>query len=156
MAEKKPSTDSSTPKRRHPGQFKPGQSGNPKGKPKGARNRITRAMEELLDQDGEAITKRAAELAKLGHPVALRLCLERLLPPVRERPMQFALPKLEKPQDAPKAIAAIVEAVAVGDLTPSEAATLTGLVEVFRKAFDTADLMDRLAQLETAINERNT
>lgn len=155
MAEKKPSTDSSTPKRRNPGQFKPGQSGNPMGKPKGTRNRITRAMEELLEQDGEAITKRAAELAKLGHPVALRLCLERLLPPVRERPMQFALPQLATAQDAPAAMAAILTAVANGELTPGEAETLTGLVETFRRALETADLERRIAAIEQQQQEKS-
>ncbi len=37
-------------------QWQKGVSGNPKGKPKGATNHATRAMEKLLDGQGEAIT----------------------------------------------------------------------------------------------------
>jgi Family of unknown function (DUF5681) len=57
--------------------FKPGKSGNPSGKPKGARNKTTVAMEKLLDDDAATITSKAIELAKNGDLTALRLCLER-------------------------------------------------------------------------------
>ena len=46
--------------------FKPGKSGNPQGRPKGARNKTTVATEQLLDCEAEAITKKAIELAKSG------------------------------------------------------------------------------------------
>jgi hypothetical protein len=46
--------------------FKPGKSGNPQGRPKGARNKTTVATEQLLDGEAEAITKKAIELAKSG------------------------------------------------------------------------------------------
>ena len=49
--------------------FKPGKSGNPSGKPKGARNKTTVAMEKLLDDDAATITSKAIELAKNGTPV---------------------------------------------------------------------------------------
>ena len=61
--------------------FKPGQSGNPLGRPKGARNRATIAAEALLDGEAEALTRKAIELALDGDTTALRLCLERLMPP---------------------------------------------------------------------------
>jgi len=60
--------------------FQPGQSGNPDGRPKGARNAATVAAEVLLDGEAEAITRKCVELAKEGDTVALRLCLERILP----------------------------------------------------------------------------
>jgi uncharacterized protein DUF5681 len=46
--------------------FKPGQSGNPKDRPKGARNRATIAAESLLDGEAEALTRKAIELAWLA------------------------------------------------------------------------------------------
>ena len=53
--------------------FQPGQSGNPKGKPKGARNRAPLAAEVLLDGEAEALTRKAIELALAGDTVALRI-----------------------------------------------------------------------------------
>ena len=67
--------------------FKAGQSGNPGGRPKGALNKATLATQALLDGEAEALTRKAVELAKDGNPVALRLCLERLLPPGRIGPL---------------------------------------------------------------------
>ena len=61
--------------------FKPGQSGNPSGRPKGALNKATLATQALLDGKAEALTRKAVELAKNGNLVALGLCLDRLLPP---------------------------------------------------------------------------
>ena len=44
--------------------FKPGQSGNPAGRPKGARNKTTLAVEALLDGDAEALTREAIEKSR--------------------------------------------------------------------------------------------
>jgi hypothetical protein len=65
--------------------------GNP-GKPKGARHRTTLAAEALLDGEAEALARKAVELALAGDTLALRLCLDRILPPRRDRPIAFRLP----------------------------------------------------------------
>jgi hypothetical protein len=72
--------------------FVKGESGNPAGRPKGARNRTTLAAEALLDGQAEAITQKAIDLALDGDLVALRLCLERVLPTRRERRVSFEMP----------------------------------------------------------------
>lgn len=38
-------------------QFEEGQSGNPAGRPKGARNRTTLAMQALLEGEADALTR---------------------------------------------------------------------------------------------------
>jgi hypothetical protein len=139
-------TEKTVPKQLRP--FRPGRSGNPSGRPKGARNRATLAMEALLDGEAEELTRKAIELAKCGDMGALRLCMDRLLPARRDRAVNFALPKLETPADAVKANAALVEAVAEGELTPSEAAELAKLVEGFTRTVDLHDIQARLDKLE--------
>jgi hypothetical protein len=59
------------------GRFKPGQSGNPAGKPKGARHKTTLAMEALLEGEAEGPTRKAVEMALAGDTTAMRLCFER-------------------------------------------------------------------------------
>ena len=113
------------------GAFKPGESGNPAGRPRGSRNKTTLAIEALLDGEAEALTRKAIERALQGDPQALRLCLDRIAPPRRDRPTPFALPALAEAADARDAFAAVVRAVAEGELTPSEAVTLAGLIEQF-------------------------
>ena len=134
--------------------FQKGQSGNPLGKPKGARHRVTVAAETLLEGEAEAITRKAIELAKGGDGPALRLCMDRILPARRDRPIFFNLPPLTKAADAVEANAALVAAVAAGKLTPSEAGDLSKLVEGYVRAVEATDILDRLAKLEAATLKR--
>jgi hypothetical protein len=53
--------------------FKPGQSGNPKGRPKGALNKTTRAARVLLENEAADLTRKLVELGKGGDLTALRL-----------------------------------------------------------------------------------
>ena len=99
------------------GHFRKGASGNPHGRPAGARNKALLAMEALLDGEAESITRVAVDKAKEGDATALRLCLERILPPRKDRPVSFSLPQLGTVTDAPAATAAIV--AATGSTRPS-------------------------------------
>ena len=86
--------------------FEPGNS----GRTKGSRNKATLALEALLDGEAEALTRKAIEMALEGDTTAMRLVMDRIMPPRKDRPVLFALPKLETPADAVKATAALVEA----------------------------------------------
>jgi hypothetical protein len=146
-ADNSPRKNGGTTRRKVPEgkRFRPG---NP-GRPPGSRNKTTLALEALLDGEAELVTRKAIEMAKDGDSIAMRLVLDRLLPPRRDRPVNFALPKLETPADAVKATAAIAEAVASGDLTPMEAGEMAKLVEGFTRAFEIHDIDKRLSLLET-------
>jgi len=85
---------------------------------RGAWNKATLATQALLDGEAEALTRKVVELAKDGNPVVLWLCLERILPPRKDRPISFALPKIKGAEDLPKVLGAILEAVAQGEITP--------------------------------------
>jgi hypothetical protein len=80
---------------------KPFEPGSP-GRPKGARHKATLAAEALLDGEAEALTRKAIELAKEGDIAALRICLDRIIPPRKDRPVAFELPKIENVGDAAK------------------------------------------------------
>lgn len=137
---------------KHSGRFKPGQSGNPAGKPRGSRNKATLAVEELLDGEAETITRKAIELAKAGDMTAIRLCMDRIAPPRKDRPVTFALPQLQAPADAVGAAAAIVLAVASGELTPWEAGDLSRVVDAYTRTLEARHLEARLARLEADAN----
>jgi hypothetical protein len=128
--------------------FKSGQSGNPGGRPKGSLNKATLASQALLDGEAEALTRKVVELAKDGNSLALRLCLERILPPRKDRPITFTIPQLEGAQDLPQALKAILEAVAQGEITPGEGHTLTAMLDAYRKGLETVDHEARITALE--------
>jgi hypothetical protein len=129
------------------GKFAPGVSGNPAGRPKGARNRATMLAQELLDDDGEAIMRKAIEQAKAGEPVALRLCIERILPR-RANVVELILPEIRKANDVADACAAVIEAAAAGRISLQEAREFMLLLSDQRKAIETHDLAVRIEMLE--------
>jgi hypothetical protein len=132
------------------GRFRKGRSGNPKGRPAGARNKATQSAELLLDGEAEALTRRAVELALAGDGMALRLCLERIIPPRRGRPVQLGLQPVRGAADLGGTMAAITTAAIDGAITPGEAAELARVVEIFVRAVETSDFERRLKELEEA------
>jgi hypothetical protein len=88
----------------------------------------------MLAGEAEALTRKAVELALVGAPTAMRLCLERILPRCREYMVKFALAPIEsaltgqarglKAHDVAGAMKAVTSALAGGMITPGEAATI--------------------------------
>src|SRR5215510_14568530 len=124
--------------------FVKGQSGCPAGKPKGARHRTTLAAEALLDGEAELLTRKAVELALGGDIAALRLCLERVIPPRRHRPISFNLPAITCAADAAVAMGVIATSVAAGEIASAEAAELGKLVEAYTNALQVGEFDARL------------
>lgn len=128
--------------------FPKGRSANPAGRPKGARNRATIIAEALLDGEAEVITRSAIESAKRGEPVALRLCMERILPPRRDRPINFDLGSIKCSSDASKVMSSLLSSVARGDVSPADAEAVGRLVETWLRSFEATELEGRLKLLE--------
>jgi hypothetical protein len=95
----------------------------------------------LLDGEALGLTRRAVEAALAGDMLAMKLCLERVLPRCHERPVIFSLPSLaaigngeiDEPslQNVSRAMNAVTTALACGEITPGEAATIAGVYETF-------------------------
>lgn len=128
--------------------FKPGQSGNPNGRPPGSRNKTTIAVQALLQGQAEALTQKAIDAGLEGDMTALKLCLDRVYPSIKELPLNIKLPAMMSAQDLPIITAAIIKSVSSGELLPSEAEKLSKLVDIHRQAIETADFDARLKVLE--------
>lgn len=128
--------------------FERGQSGNPKGRPKGARNHATVLAEALLDGEADAITRKLIDTALEGDTTALRLCLERLLPPRRGRPVAFELPKIKTAADAIHASSLVLTACAAGSLSPGEASEIVNLISSHVRLLEMSEIEARLTALE--------
>src|SRR5262245_14944674 len=131
--------------------FERGKSGNPKGRPKGARNRVTVLAEALLDDEAEAVIRKLIEKAKEGDTTAMRLCLERLMPPRRGRPVAFELPtKVETAADAVRASWLVLAECAAGNMSPGEASEIMGLISSHIRLLEKTEIEARLTALEKA------
>jgi hypothetical protein len=94
------------------------------------------------------LTQKAIEKAIEGDTTALRLCLDRLAPPRKDRHITIDLPRVRTAADAVAASATVVGAVAAGELTPGEGEAFTRILDSFTKALEASDLEERLARLE--------
>lgn len=127
--------------------FKPGASGNPTGRPKGIKDRRV-ALRDIFEAHADELAQTAIKLALSGDVAALRICIDRIIPPVREDRLQVALPDITDAAGCTEAQAAIMKAVASGELLPSQGEALAGLVEHRRRAIETTEIMKRLEALE--------
>ena len=84
---------------------------------------------------------------------ALRLCMERLCPPRKDRPISFALPSIASVSDIVGAQGALIAAVASGEVTPSEAGEVSKLLDAYARAVEVSELAERIAKLEARTNQ---
>ena len=101
-------------------------------------------------RSGNPLTRKAVELALAGDPAALRLCLERIVGPYRERAVEFVMPPIRNPGDLPSAMGALADAVAQGAVTPREAMQLGHVVDAYVRAVEATEFERRLRALEAA------
>jgi hypothetical protein len=165
------------------GRFKKGQSGNPAGRPRGRRDERVLFAQALFDGEAEAIITKCIEMAKEGDRVCIKLCIERILPPVRSRPVRLDIPEAtakideeagrddeilplrdtdeDEAEDGEAAaeetttaeaidgaMAAVVRAMAEGELSPAEALTAAQVVDMRRRTLETVEFERRLTHLE--------
>jgi hypothetical protein len=133
------------------GKFAAGASGNPAGRPLGSRNRSSLLAHELLNADGELIVRKAIEMAKGGEPVALRLCIERIVPR-RSGVVELALPSIRRAEDVAEACAAVISSAAAAEISLQEAREFMQLLESQRRAIETQDLAVRIELLERGVD----
>lgn len=133
------------------GPGKPFQPGNHfgRGRPRGSRNKSKLPLVVLLQTEGEAIVRKAIDLAKAGEPTALKLCMERLVSPCKEHTFGLALPAdVTTPTGILAAFGAVASALARGEITPSETLATTRILDSCRQAIETQELDRRLSALE--------
>ncbi len=117
-------------------------------RPKGTRNATTLALETLLDGQATALTQKAIDLALAGDMAALRICLDRILPPRKDRPVAFDFPAITTAAEAATTMSAILAAVAGGEITPAEASEIAKLVDSYVRAVEATELAARIERLE--------
>lgn len=124
--------------------WKPGQSGNPKGRPQGTgeigklRQAIHARLPELLENlMGQAL---------VGDVQAARLLMERAIPPMKatEQAQPMSLPAGSLTDQG----RAVLQAVAAGELAPGQGAQLVSAIGQLARVVEIDELERRIAALE--------
>ena len=83
-----------------------------------------------------------------GDIAAIRLCGDRICPRPRDRPVSFELPQVSTAADATAAMGVIIQAIGDGELSAQEAADLSKVVAGLSQTIMSADLQQRLREVE--------
>src|SRR6516162_2657913 len=131
---------------------RPFEKGNP-GRPRGARNKATVALEQLLEGQAEAVVAKVVEKALEGDRMAMRLVFERLMGSRHERPLtDLDLPPIRSAADGAAVSAAILAAVGSGKITPGEGLALMQMVDSAVRAFSASELDRRVSELDQRVS----
>ena len=132
--------------------FQPGVSGNPGGKSKGAKDKRT-ALREMLQPHAQNLMDVAVRMALGGDTAALKICMDRLVAPIREEPIHVTVPKITGPDDCVKAQAAVLNAVAAGQMLPGEGQVLSGLIDAQRRAYETTAMAKEMQDIRAELDK---
>ena len=123
-----------------------GQSGNPKGRPPGKPDKRGRFRRAIQDQ-GDALVQVVLDAALAGDMAALKLCLDRLAPPLRPsaEPIEVSLPENGTAQEQ---AAAVLAAIARGEVDPVNGKLLVDVIGTVSSLSELPAILARLDALE--------
>jgi hypothetical protein len=124
------------------------------GRPVGSRNAATLAMAKFFDGESDRLSRKAVEMALEGDTTAMKLCLERILPPRKDRPTVLDVPELKTIDDAPKIMMNIVNEMSCGNVTVNEALGAAGVIKEWRQSYEANVLENRLAEIEKTMKKQ--
>jgi hypothetical protein len=134
--------------RKPDGTFAPGNRGNPAGKPKGARHKTTVMLEKIMADGAEDVVHAMLKAAREGDVQAGKIILDRVVPVRKGRPLEIALPEVTTAAGVLRALGEVVAAMACGEVSPDEAATMAGVVAAPRAVLEAQEMERRLLALE--------
>jgi hypothetical protein len=135
--------------------FEPGNSFG-KGRPKGSRNRSTAAALALLHEHSEALIKKCIAEALKGNMIAMRLCIERILPVLQESAVNFKVGATDTCAEVGQVQDSILKEVSKGRIVPKQGAIVVNILEGKRRTIENQKLEERVSVLESIIAEDDT
>ena len=124
--------------------FQAGQSGNPSGKPVGAKDKRT-ALRELLNPHAPALVEKAVQKALEGDTSALKLCLDRCIAPLRSTTGSVAI---ESGGSLPERGQKTLDAIYTGEIDALTGSALLGALADQAKLVEMTEFEERLRKLE--------
>jgi hypothetical protein len=110
-------------------------------------------MESLLEGKARELIEKTVELALAGDITALRLCLDRIMPPRKDRPIQLSLPPIETVQQISAAVGTVAMAIGNGEITPADGETFTNVLVAHKDIVLQLDLVQRFEEMQRRMDD---
>ncbi len=142
------------PENPYGGGYKGFKKGNP-GRPPGTRTKLHTLSQKLMADDAKAVVESVINAAKAGDMVAAKLVVDRIHPRPRDLTITIDLPPCPLVADVPVVTQLIMDAVAQGEISPSEGSSIcNGVLAAHQKALETVQLEQRLAAVEAKLADK--
>ena len=125
--------------------FRPGESGNPAGRPRGAVDKRELIRDLLVPHATELLAK-AVAMALDGDAAMLRLCIDKLIGNAKPREPAINLSTFDG--SLSERGEHVLAAMAAGEISPSEGSTVLGAIAAQAKLVELDDLIKRIEALE--------
>jgi len=125
--------------------FKPGESGNPDGRPKGAKDKRTQ-YRELFEPHADGLIEKVIEMALAGDTTCLKMCIDRLVSPFRAKDTTVTLDDIEG--SLTEKGEKIINAMGEGELSPSDASSMLSALAAQARIIEIEELEKRVSDLE--------
>ena len=135
--------------------FKPGNTSG-RGRPEGSRNRVTISAMNMIKDEEQALSRQAIDSALNGNVQMLQFCLSRILPPPPKDNMVKldGMPQCNDMNSALSLSSYILEKLADGSVTPSQAHLISGLFERHLRCLQVTEVEQRLSLIEQKIEQQ--
>ena len=127
--------------------FKPGESGNPEGRPKGTTDRRTE-LRALLAPHAPELIQKLVDLALEGDTSAIKICLDKVIPNIKPTDEPVSIAEFSEAADLTAKGELVMAAVADGELTPDQGSSLQSIIAAQGRILEVNDLAERVAALE--------
>jgi hypothetical protein len=123
-----------------------------RGRPKGSRNKASSDGQDLLDKYAVHLVGKCIERAlKNDDRIAMRICMDRILPARREASIRVSLPRIKTAQDLEKAAEKVTQAIGRGRIAPAEGETMMNVFEIQSRIIEKSQYERRLEKLEESM-----
>ena len=130
---------------------RPFEAGNTfgRGRPKGSRNKTTVMAQQLLNKHAEDVARKVLMMGlRDGDIGALKLCLDRVVPVLREPLAKLGNLPTATAAEVSKSMQKVLQSFARGKLPMGQALAMSDLLEKRRRAIETEGLDERVRKLE--------
>ena len=118
------------------------------GRPPGAKNKTTRMIEPLTEDQREQLVQKAFELAMGGNTRCIGFLLDRSWPAPKSPPITLEIGPVKACEDLLAVVLAVWTAINEGRLSPEQVVALSMLIERSMHAIELQDIAKRLRELE--------
>ena len=132
--------------------FQKGQAPGP-GRPPGSLNKSTLLLDQLASEATENVVRAVQERAEKGDMYAAAILLARTWPRRRGQPVTLDLPSVADTGGLVAAQAAVIAAMAKGEISPEEAQSIAALLETQRRTIETNDHARQIEELRAEVRK---